>query len=188
MSFVLGGKRADELGLVMLRQSQRPVLPGTVDRTMQIAGRHGAWDFGADLQPRLFNLECAFITNNSVELQQKISELAGFLMDFTGRPRSLSLYFLTQPDRTYTVRYSGTLPIDRVAGLGRFTLPLVAYDPFAYGSEKVLEETFASNPFEVEVDSDGTVDTPPIIMLRNLGGSTITSFSITSEILVHEEG
>src|SRR5690606_48624 len=39
MSFTLGGKTARELGIVMLRESQRPILPGTVDKTMSIPGR-----------------------------------------------------------------------------------------------------------------------------------------------------
>lgn len=139
-TFILDGKRADELGLVMLRQSQRPVLPGTVDRILQIPGRHGAWDFGADLQPRLFDLECAFITNSQYELQKKISGLAAFLVDPYGRPRNLSLTFTVQPDRSYTVRYSGSMPIERLAGSGRFTLPLVAYDPFAYAAANAYDK------------------------------------------------
>lgn len=151
-SFILGGKRADELGLVMLRQSQRPVLPGTTDRTLQIPGRHGAWDFGAELGPRLFNLEVAFIERNTVALQRKVSELAAFLVDAYGRPRTMELIFTAQPDRRYFVRYSGTLPIERISGLGRFTLPLIAYDPFAYlETDPILDS-------DILLDSDIRLD------------------------------
>ena len=128
-TFTLGGKTAIELGLIMLRTSQRPVLSGTVDRTMQIAGKHGAGDFGADLSPRLFNLECAAVTRNPVQLQQTISALAAHLTDAYGRPRNLELIFSLQPLRKYNVRYSGSIPIERFVGLGQFTLPLIAYDP-----------------------------------------------------------
>lgn len=145
MGFTLGGKTDKELGLVMLGQSKRPLLPGTVDRTIQIPGKHGAWDFGADLGPRLFELECAFVTRNHITLQQKVSELAAFLVDPYGRPRTMELSFDTQPDRSYTVRYSGSLPIDRIVGLGRFTLPLIAFDPFAYAEATAYDEDMQYN-------------------------------------------
>src|SRR5690606_16270472 len=93
MSFTLGGKTARELGLVMLRESQRPILPGTMDKTMHIPGRHGAWDFGAELDARVFELECAFVTKNRVELQRRITALAAHLVDSYGRPRKLELRF-----------------------------------------------------------------------------------------------
>lgn len=151
-SFRLDGKRADELGLVMLRQSQRPVLPGTSDITLQIPGKHGAWDFGADLGPRLFNLELAFVEYRAAALQQKVSELAAFLVDAYGRPRTMELVFTIQPERIYLVRYSGSMPIERISGLGRFTLPLIAYDPFAYmDTDPILDS-------DILLDSDIRLD------------------------------
>jgi predicted phage tail component-like protein len=181
-TFYFGGKRADELGLVMLRQSQRPVLPGTVERTMQIPGRHGAWDFGADLGPRLFNLEVAFVERNAAELQRRVSELAAFLVDSYGRPITRELKFSVQPDRVFYARYSGSLPIERVAGLGRFTLPLITHDPFAYSAEERLYETvITESPYAQVIESVGTIRTSSVIILTNEGTETITGFKITNE-------
>lgn len=185
-SFTLGGQTAKQLGLVMLRNSQRPVLPSTVDRTMQISGKHGAWDFGADLSPRLFNLECAFVTRNPTLLQEQISELAKYLVDAYGRPRNLTLVFSIQPERSYTVRYSGALPVERIVGLGQFSLPLIAYDPFAHGPEQVYETTITSSPETIEIESDGNIVTPPVIALTNTGLNTINGFIIKNEYLVEE--
>jgi predicted phage tail component-like protein len=137
--FVLGGVPAKELGIIMISSSRRPILPSTVDRTMTIPGRHGAWDFGADLGPRLFDIECAFVTTSPTKLQKAVSDLAAFLVDEYGRPRTMELTFSVQPERSYFVRYSGSLPIDRVIGLGRFTLPLIAYDPFAYAEATAFD-------------------------------------------------
>lgn len=131
--FTLGGQTARQLGMRMLRSSQRPILPGTVDRILGIAGRNGLYDFGADLGARQFNLECAIIRNTPVALQQAASDLAAYLVDPYGKPRTLELIFDYQPDRKYYVRYSGGgIDPERIAGLGRFTLPLIAFDPHAY--------------------------------------------------------
>lgn len=184
MSFTLGGKTARELGLVMLRESQRPILPGTMDKTMHIPGRHGAWDFGAELDARTFELECAFVTKNPRELQQKIMALAAHLVDSYGRPRELELRFDARPGQFFTVRYAGRLPIERVAGLGRFTLPLVAHDPFAYGPERVFETTITQSPFTFEIQSNGDIRTPPVIVLTNTGATTINQLRIVNEYLL----
>lgn len=130
--FTLGGQTAKQLGMCMLRASQRPVLPGTVDRILAIPGRNGAWDFGADLAPRQFNLECAIVRTTPAALQTIISSLAAYLVDQYGKPRTLELVFDLQPERTFYVRYAGNLPIERIVGLGQFVLPLIAFDPNAY--------------------------------------------------------
>lgn len=130
--FVLGGVPAKELGIIMISSSRRPILPNTVDRTMPIPGRHGAWDFGADLGPRVFGLDCALIEQDAVALQLAVERVAALLLDKHGRPRELTLRLDIRPEREYTVRYSGSLPVDRIIGLGRFTLTLVAFDPHSY--------------------------------------------------------
>lgn len=180
--FTLGGKTAKELGIIMLRSSQRPILPATVDRTLTILGRHGAWDFGADLSARQFELECALIADDIPSREATISALAAHLVDQTGRPRELDLIFDAVPDRKFRVRYSGTLPIDRLAHTGRFTLPLVAFDPFATGlTERLIEDVVTSSPHVIEVETDGNIETAPVIVLTNEGEETISGFEITNE-------
>lgn len=182
MSFKLGTKTAQELGIVMLRSSQRPILPSTVDRTLPIPGRAGQRDFGADLSYRQFDLECAINTKDPYELQQRVMELAAHLVDSYGRPKELELRFDIRPDQFFRVRYSGNAPIDRVAGLGTFTLPLVGFDPFAYADqEHIFETTIKESPFIIEVFSDGNVRTQPVIVLTNQGENTIKHFKITNE-------
>ncbi|MFW5438740.1 distal tail protein Dit [Paenibacillus apiarius] len=180
-SFSIDGKRSQELGLIMLRATKRPILPSTTDRTLPIPGRAGQWDFGADLGARLFEIECAFNTKNPYELQRRVMELAAFLVDSYGRPREVELRFDTRPDQYFVARYSGSLAIDRVAGLGKFTLPMMAYDPFAYGHEKIYESTIETSPFVFEIESSGNVRTNPLIVMTNHGTSTIRYFRIQNE-------
>lgn len=80
-----------ELGLGTFRNSQRPILSSTVDNTVTVPGMHGAYDFGATMGPKSFELECAFITRNHIELQQRVSALAAFCwMETVGQEQWIS--------------------------------------------------------------------------------------------------
>jgi len=179
--FTLGGVPAKELGIIMIGTSKRPILPPTVDRTISIPGRNGAWDFGADVGTRPFNLDCALIEQNAVALQMAIERLAALMVDRYGKPRTLELTFDTRPDRHYQVRYSGSLEIDRIIGLGRFTLPLVAFEPYAYGDERITEQTITASPTVINIRSDGDILTSPVIELTNNGTTTINQFTLSTE-------
>lgn len=183
--FILGGKTAIELGLRLKYTSDRPILPSTVDRTVSIPGRNGLMDFGADVGQRQFNLECGMIYNNHIELQTAVSKLAAFLHDPYGRPKTMKLILDSQPERYYNVRYSGSLPIDRIAGFGEFTLPLVGFDPYAYKlDETIINTAIMESPWNSRVESTGTVVTPTLIELMNRGTETINSFTIQVEYLL----
>ena len=143
MSIKLGGKTAEELNIRVLIDTQEPILPDTRDRILTIPGRHGAYDFGADLEPRKFELKCALLGATSPsDLQKKVRALAAHLIDENGRPRTLELIFDTEPEKKYYVRYAGSLPIERIVALGLFTLPLVAYDPYAYSALDAYDVTY----------------------------------------------
>lgn len=153
----LGGKTPRELGMRVLRESQRPIAPSTVDNLVTVPYMHGAYDFGAYLAPRQLTLECALVAKNSIELQQLISALARFLIGADGRPKTMPIIFRSQPDRWYMARYSGDLQINRVVGLGTFTLPFTAYDPFAYSTYESIDINVDNE--NINVDSDISVDT-----------------------------
>ncbi|OZQ95851.1 hypothetical protein CA598_08460 [Paenibacillus sp. VTT E-133291] len=174
----LGDKRPQELGLQTLRESQRPILPPTVDRTYTVPYMHGAYDFGADMGPRPLPLECAFMERNAYQLQRRVSALAAHLVDGDGRPRTLPLIFANQPDRQYMVRLSGQLPIDRMAGLGEFSLPLVAYDPFSYStyeSDDINVDTpvLVDTPISVDAAYNYALTGPTTLAIDNFGGLNV---------------
>ncbi|MEK8132906.1 phage tail domain-containing protein [Paenibacillus filicis] len=190
-SITLGGVRDVDLGFRVLEESQEPLMPSTRDKGMNIDGRHGTYDFGAELEPRLFSFQCAFIPNgtnydnlSAEELQRCVRRLAQHLTDSYGRPRNMLLHRFSEPDKHYVVRYSGNSPLDRIAysTLGFFTLPLVAFDPFAYGNqEQIYEDIMRTSPYKTDIESLGNVRTPLVIVLTNEGANTITRFKITNE-------
>jgi len=181
MGFKLGGMTSDELGIIFLRSSKRPILPGTRDMTLTVPGRNGAWDYGADMEPRLFVLECGMITSDRFALQYAVERLARLLVDSYGRPRTLPLTFDVRPDRTYQARYSGTLDIDRITATGRFDLPMVAFEPYAMGPIQDNENVITASPYDKVIVSQGEVRTQPLIVLTNEGTTVIKKFRITNE-------
>jgi predicted phage tail component-like protein len=179
---LLDGMSPQEMGLKTLRESQRPILPPTVDRSYTVPYMHGAYDFGADLAPLPLVLECAFNERNPYQLQRRISALSEFLLDGDGSPRTVPLIFELLPDRHYMVRYSGQLPINRAAGLGKFSLPFTAFDPYAYSifdsddinvDTPILVDTaisldaaynFAVNgPVTLSIENYGSLNVKPVI-------------------------
>ncbi|GIO63583.1 phage tail domain-containing protein [Paenibacillus cineris] len=177
----LDGKSNVELGFYVQGTSKRPGLPSTVDRTLVVPGRNGLWDYGADLSSRSFEYECAFIERDSFALQQRVQALATLLLDSYGKPRTIELRMRERPGQYFTVRYVGSFDIERIIGLGTFTLPLTAFDPFARDAEKIEEQTITTVPTQISVQSLGNVRTEPIITITNTGTTTLTSFTITNE-------
>jgi predicted phage tail component-like protein len=172
--FTLGGKTAKELGIIMVSTSRRPILPNTVDRTLTIPGRNGAWDYGADVGPRQIQLDCAVMQQNAYNLQSTVESVASLLVDGFGKPRTLELVFDLRPDRFFRVRYVGSLDIERIIGFGRFTLPLLAFDPFAYSLYSVDEINVDSPiPVDTDISVDATyefsVNGPTTLNIDNFG-------------------
>lgn len=169
----LGDKTPYELGMQTLRKSARPVLPPTTDRTVTIPHMHGAYDFGADMGPRPLPLDCAFMARNSFELQRRIDILAAHLIDGDGRPRSMPLIFSDTSDRQFIVRYSGSMDIVREAGLGLFTLPFTAFDPYP---QSIYDLNDINVDSLISVDSDIFVDAGAVYSISKATTIPISNF------------
>ncbi|MGY6314135.1 distal tail protein Dit [Bacillus cereus] len=139
MSLTIDGKHISELNLQLLRNHQNPAAPSTRDSIMAIPGMHGAYDFGASLGVREFRLPVHLKVKNEYEtLSSAIRKVMAVFIDPYGKPKTVKLIFDYEPDKYYMVRYSGNIPINRLFSMGKFELPLTAYDPHAYS---VLEST-----------------------------------------------
>lgn len=186
-TFYLGGSTNAALGFQVNSQRKRPILPRTWDMTERISQQHGQLDYGAKLRERIFEFECTAVdVTTPEEMATFMKTLAAFLVDTNGDPQDLELIFADEPDRTYTVRYSGKLEMSRAAGntLGFFRLALVAYDPFKYGDTVQVMENVTAGPYEIDLTNDGTVSTPETIMVTNNGGSPITNPTLTLRVEV----
>lgn len=142
MTAFINGTDFADYGVRVLTGSQHDALPETRDRTITIPGRHGAYDFGADLGVRQFELKCGLIDAlNPVDLQRKIRALASELTDAYGRPKTFELSFSDEPEKHYKARYTGRVAVDRIHRFGFFSLPFTAFDPMAYASLTAYDPT-----------------------------------------------
>ncbi|PAD67032.1 hypothetical protein CHH83_20920 [Bacillus sp. 7586-K] len=134
-----------ELNLKCKLDHDHPALSSTVDYTTTIPGMHGAYDFGADMGPKPFNLPMEIVgvrSNNEIALI--IRKIKKMLLDGYGRPKYFKLSFDYEPDKYYNVRYSGNLPIERLVHKGKFTLPLTSFDAVAHSVVANNEVTWGS--------------------------------------------
>lgn len=190
-SIWIGGIRDVDLGFRVLEESKDSLLPSTRDTGVTIPGKHGQYDFGADLAERVFSFSCAFVADgtnydipSAAGLQQRVRALARHLTDANGRPRSLELRRAFEPDKFYLVRYAGSASLERLIynSIGMFELELVAFDPFAYSvQEHITEQIITSSPTTLIIKSGGNIRSEAVITLTNNGLNTLTKFRITNE-------
>jgi phage-related protein len=152
---ILDGKTDKELGIRILESYEHPE-PATKDKTVEIPGKHGEYDLGADIGPLPFNFPILLEPQIDRETRnQKIKDLKNILFDHYGRPRTFKLIFEDFPDRFYMVRYSGSFSVHNLLTLAQFTLPLTAFDPvakFIVPSDEIIMDS------DIPILSDITLD------------------------------
>ncbi|PER85876.1 phage tail protein [Bacillus thuringiensis] len=202
MSLTIDGKSLKQLGLALLPGFQHPAAPPIRDYTVSIPGRPGAYYFGSDIDPLEFNLPLIIKPQeNRFELAAAIRKMVAAFIDPYGKPKEVKLIYDYEPDKYYLVRYSGSMPIDRYFRMGKFELPLIAYDPYAYSVSSSTEDVhwgdnipFMSDiPFGIgdstynitntqtlNIDNFGTKVIRPVIEIS--GTATTLAIAIQGEI------
>lgn len=129
----IDGTPISQLGLKMLASHQYQALPATRDYTAEIPGRHGAWDYGADMSERPFTLPFYFDNvQDPEEFSANVDKVVKILLDGYGRPRTVKVILGYIPDKYLNARYSGSLDVQAQAMAGFYDLPMTAFDPHAY--------------------------------------------------------
>lgn len=184
MNITMNGRTPESFGLKLLREgTEFPFLPETRDYTEAIEYRAGIYDFGADLNAYAGQLAFAVLGKSEEEVREKLRIFKGFLIRPDGRPREFELIRTDEPNKRMLVRYSGSAPAESYVAYAKFTVPIVSALPFAYSQEHTIAETVTDSSSTIHVQSAGTIQTPPVITLRNLGGP-INGFRIIREVEV----
>lgn len=151
MSLTIDGKPLNQLGLALLPGFQHPAAPPIRDYTVSIPGRPGAYYFGSDIDPMEFNLPLIIKPQEDrFLLTAAIRKMVAAFIDPYGKPRKVKIIYDYEPDKYYLAQYSGSLPIDRYFRMGKFELPLIAYDPHAYSTVSNNDITWGSENITFE--------------------------------------
>ncbi|PEB86076.1 phage tail protein [Bacillus thuringiensis] len=177
MSLTIDGKSLNQLGLALLPGFQHPAAPPIRDYTVSIPGRPGAYYFGSDIDPLEFNLPLIIKPQEDrYQLAAAIRKMVAVFIDPYGKPKEVKLIYDYEPDKYYLVRYSGSMPIDRYFRMGKFELPLIAYDPYAYSIASSTDEVRWGDdiPFMSDIplgigESSYNVTTPQTLNIDNFG-------------------
>jgi phage-related protein len=166
--------------LMMQGGFAKPMTPPMTPRTVPVVNRAGPVYFGTQMSERPFDLPLAF--NKSVprkEMELSAREFIKFIIDGTGQPRALRLRFDYDNDKYYTAYYAGTMPLEQVIRYGKFTLPLIAFDPIAYLTQNVGDLAVES---DLIVDCDlspddefsfAGINTETTVQINNFGGLNV---------------
>lgn len=151
MSIKIDGIPISEYNLKCELAHDHPALSSTRDYSVEIPGMAGSYDFGSDIGPKPFNLPMKLINvNSNSDITMALDKFKKAIFDVYGRPKNFELTFDYENDRFYTARYSGSMPIERLFYLGKFTLPLMSFDPHPYSKVTNDEVTWGSEDISFE--------------------------------------
>jgi len=180
--FSIGGIANTALGVELMPEYKEPVLPKTRDQSVVIPGRNGVHLFNTDLGPRIIVLDLVMIDATTPETLQSLTKtLSLVLLDQDGHPEDVALVFTKEPNYTYTVRYAGQMPLQRIIGgsKGFFSLPLIASDPFSYAAEDTDTYNVIAAYQTMAVVNAGDYRTPPTMTITmNTGSASVTGFTL----------
>ena len=170
----VNGQWASSIGAILVERNI-PGLPEVNENIIEVAGRDGALDFGSSYSPRPIGLGL-FIAGDDYD------NTVGLIMRmFNIRRGQLDIVFSDRPGKHYYAQYRGTMGFDESAGNRIVEIPLKMYDPFPRLEEKISELTITKSPQVITVDSIGDERTSPVIVLTNIGNTTLSNFKITNE-------
>lgn len=112
-------------------QTMNPATPDMVNKTMNIPGMEGEWDFGSDWGSKPFSIPLYIDEPDMYQRQRLLREFVAFLLDPYGRPRPLKLTFDYDPDKYYEVKLNNRIDPERLFRLNKFELSFVAHNPIA---------------------------------------------------------
>jgi predicted phage tail component-like protein len=174
-SFSFGGVDFATYGVYIQQGKDISVMPPTRENILEIAGKHGVYDFGSHYNARYIEIPCVVVGTSRTDLLSKL-DLVKTQLDVLEGDRQL--VFDDQSDRYYNAKYDGDMMATISICTCELSIPMICVDPFAYSkTETVSEKTISSTPDTVTEKPGGMVEIKPVwrvIPGSNLSGATIT--------------
>lgn len=160
-------------GAILVRRSI-PGLPEAKENTVEVAERDGELDFGSTYGARPIGLGFFIVGDYD-------STVSLLMRKFNTRRGVLDLVFSDRPGKHYFAQYRGTMSWDESTGNRVVDIPLKMYDPFPESDERITELTITQSPQIVSITSAGDERASPVIVLTNVGTTTLVGFTIKNE-------
>lgn len=130
--FYFDDKPLQDFGIDVKITSREPIAPSLRNDSIVIPRRAGAYDMGAELESRIFTLDCVFQRQSYSDFKRQIREFNRMLFDDFGRPKTFQLRAGDEVDKYYNVRLTSGIDAVRANGRAQATIELTAFDPYAY--------------------------------------------------------
>lgn len=191
----IGGVTFTSLGLIVLK-TNIPLMPETRQVEEEIPGKDGSIDMETTFGPRVIEIDVQLTVTDGEQAYQ--IALQNIAKTFNPRKGVQSLILDRMTGKRWLVKYNGTIPIEKIAQIGVFTIPFKAFYPFAesvnvstapltlddgyvIGMGLRLDDTYThtvnTSPKTVSVYHAGTYDVKPIIRITGAG----TNISVTND-------
>ena len=162
-SSVYGVRKTPE-SQVLMPQKRRTLLdiPGRSSAIIQEDGGYNT---------KTITVTCSYVKQEGVTLERGVRLIAGWL-SVVGE-----LVFDNEPEMRYTAFLNSAPPTTMMLEYATFDLEFTINHPFAY--ELMQDEVFTvANGGKFTIKAGGTIKTPPVITLKNLGTQPITNILI----------
>lgn len=118
--------------MAVMNGYDRPLFAPITNKTKNIPGRPGAWDFGVDVGSRVESFPIVCLAQDPFERERLITAFVGQLFDRTGKPKTFKIRTNYDPEKWIECRVSAQQSVKYYrGGQADFELQLTAYnDPF----------------------------------------------------------
>ncbi|MGM2787512.1 phage tail domain-containing protein [Bacillus cereus group sp. Bce018] len=168
--------RIEDFGFDFQPGYDDPLTPSFSRKTYSIPGREGVIPFGTEMKEKEFSYPLMIMERFHIEMQRKFEKFTDFFFDKYGNPRKVKMVRDYAPGKFYYVELAQQITPDRLPEDGKFTLPLVAYDPRGYSIVKSTDKIKWSTriPFSTQIPfnhkpSQYTVNEPQMVSVYNNG-------------------
>lgn len=143
-------------------------IPG---RSVQIIQEDGGYE------PRVESIICSYALRPGENIYQQARLIAAWL-DGVGE-----LTFDYEPTLHYNAYLSSPPPTVKMLEFLTFSLEFTMVHPFAYETAQQQNDTLGTGQYTVELEVEGTVETPVIIKITNLTNKALTDLKIYHKII-----
>lgn len=176
--FVTKDNLLQPLGALILRDSRYDIIPETQDIVEIVPGKHGEIYFKSKLRPRVIELHIVSPEFNTEAEKEEWKRLVAKHLQPIRQGKSL--VFENDIDKTYQVKYAGSIDLNQYWNWTDFVIPLKSSVPYVLGTfQKSLVGSGTA-------ENNGNHETPMLITIYANSGDVVTpSFTVGDKTVTY---